>query len=135
MAVNNAVLKGLTTAQWGPRGMMTTPAVVVQSIQVTPKYPGPVGEVEDGDGAGVLLAMLDDGFNARVTYIADKAVDDPAVGAAVTLNLVALGTKDAGGALKAYACHNTSVPEEGVNAKGAVTKTINLVYRPGITAS
>lgn len=131
-AVGTPVIKGITTIVWGTESQFGSPAgAIVESIAVTPKNPTGLGEVENGDGAGVVDVLLDDGFDAKITCVYDKAKTWPATGAAVTLTIPSLG----GTGTTAYACYTLGQPEIGTNRKKEATITYNLRYRPGISAA
>lgn len=125
-------LSGTTTILWGTEGSLS--GAVVESLSITPKNAGPIGEIEDGNGATVANIMLDDGFDAKVTCLFDKAKTWPTLGAAVTLAIPpyngGLGTVAAN-----TACFVSGNHEISMTRKKEATITLNLRYRPGITPS
>lgn len=128
MPANTPTLKGVTTLSWGTEGKVSTPSgMIVEKIDIRNKYDDPIAEIENGDGAGVALALLDDGFNATVTGKYDTSATYPTMGTtAVTLTFKNGLT---------YACHVVSVPRPSFVQKKEATIQIKLAYRPGITAS
>lgn len=126
-----------TTIVWGTEGRLGTggpgAGSIVESIAITPRNAGPIGEIEDGNGASVVNVMLDDGFDAKVTCVFDSIKTWPVLGAAVTLSCppYAGGT----GTLTDYVCFVAGNHEISLSRKKEATITLNLRYRPGITAA
>lgn len=128
MPANSPILKGISTIVWGTTGKLGTPSgAIVQSISVTPKHSDTIGEIENGDGAGVALVLLDDGFSARVRCEYDTALTWPAIGDTVTLSLPKIGA--AGGATE-HSCYVTSISAD-LARKREATVEIGLIHRPG----
>lgn len=125
--------KGLTTIVWGTVNAINSPAAaILESVQVTPKNGGPVAEIENGDGAGVALVMLADGFNAKVSAVYDANVAWPAEGANVGLTLP--DRANANTAAVQYFCVCTAVSPPSLTRKKEAMISFDLIYRPGITA-
>lgn len=130
MPVNTPTIKNTTTIIWGTESQLSDPSgAIVESIAVTPKYPTGLGEIENGNGAGVIDVLLDDGFDAEVTCIYDSAKDWPDTGASVTLTL----PKQHGAGTNAYTCYVLGDPKVNTTKKQAATIAFTLRYRPGIT--
>lgn len=125
-------LSGTTTILWGTEGSFGLTGAIVESLAITPKNAGPIGEIEDGNGATVANIMLDDGFDAKVTCLFDRSKTWPTLGAAVTLTIPpyagGLGTVAANTAC--FVCGNHEI---SLSRKKEATITLNLRYRPGIT--
>jgi hypothetical protein len=135
MAVKVAKVAGLTTIYWGTKGLFNSPSglasVIVEDCSITPKNAGPIGEIENGDGATVSAQFLDDGFDAKPKVVYDKNVTWPAVGDQVIINLPTIG---AAGGVTSYGCILASIPPE-VKRKQHATLEMTLIYRPGVDAS
>lgn len=132
MAVGTPTIKGVTTIVWGTGSQLGSPAgAIVESIACTPKNPTGIGQIENGNGAEVADILLDDGFDAKITCVYDTAKTWPATGAAVTLTVPSLG----GTGTTTYACYVTGQPEVSTSRKKEATITLNLRYRPGISAT
>ena len=132
MAAGTPVIKGVTTIVWGTSGQLGSPAgAIVESIAITTKNASGIGEIENGDGAGVVDVLLDDGFEAKVTCVYDTAKTWPATGAAVTLTMP---TPTGSGGTTPYACYVTGTPEVNTSRKKEATIMIPLKFRPGITS-
>ncbi len=133
MAANPPTIKGVTTIVWGTSGQLGSPAgAIVESIAITTKNANGIGEIENGDGAGVVDVLLDDGFEAKVTCVYDTAKSWPATGSAVTLTMpTPYGT----GGTTPYTCYVTGVPEVNTSRKKEATIMIPLKFRPGISAT
>jgi hypothetical protein len=134
MAVKVARIAGLTTIYWGTRGGIGSSALtglIVDSISVTPKNSGPIGEIENGDGAAVSLQVLDDGFDAKVKFTYDTSKTYPDIGDAVVIYLPKYGA--AGGA-QSYNCTMVAMPPDIARKKAAECE-MTLVYRPGVDSS
>ena len=136
MPVNSPVFKGVSTLIWGTQSRLGTPSgAIVESIDITPKNPTGLGEIENGDGAGVADVLLDDGFDAKVTVVNDPAKTYPATGQAVTL---VLAQRSGGGSPNytgsaSFTCYITGDPDDKYARKKEGSRTLNLRYRPGIT--
>lgn len=81
-----------TTIVWGsaPGGVDVAPVVMgatVVSIRWTPRNGGPVGEIENPDGAIIESILLDDGGPFEVETVLDTALTYPTQGDAVTVVL------------------------------------------------
>jgi hypothetical protein len=135
MAAKNVKITGLTTIYWGTKGLMLSPSglsgMIVEDCTVTPKNAGPLGEIEDGNGASISLQFLDDGFEAKIKGLYDKSLTYPAVGDAIGINLPAVG---AAGGVTSYVCSLASIPPEVKRKEGAKIE-LALVYRPGVDAT
>lgn len=135
MAANVAKVTGLTTIYWGTKGSIQSPTgitgVIVEDVSVTPKNPGPIGEIENGDGASVSVQFLEDGFDAKFKVVYDSSKTWPAVGDPVGIWMPKTGA--AGGAVS-YACTLASIPPE-LKRKEAARLDMTLIYRPGADAS
>ena len=130
MAVNAVSLKGVTTLVWGTLGVLGSPAgCIVESIRVTPRNASFIGEVENGDGAVVMAALLVDGFSAQVEVAYDTAKTWPAEGDPVVLTIGKTGA--AGGTVAANCCL-VSYGQSYMRKKEMMI-SINLESRPGIT--
>lgn len=130
MAVNTPTIKGVTTIVWGTGSKLGSPSgAIVESINIKPKNPTGIGEIENGDGAGVVDVLLDDGFDATVSCVEDTAKTWPATGAAVVLTL----PNGAGAGSTAFTCYVLGLPDQALSRKKEAMKTLNLRYRPGIT--
>ncbi|HOC55129.1 MAG TPA: hypothetical protein PKI20_05885 [Verrucomicrobiota bacterium] len=129
MAVNVPTIKGISTIVWGTETQLGSPSgAIVESIACTPKNPTGLGEIENGNGAGVIDVLLDDGFDAKVTCTYDSAKDWPDTGGSVTLTL----PKQHGSGTDTYTCYVLGDPEINTAKKQAATIALNLRYRPGI---
>ena len=76
MAANSPHFEGLsgtTTILWGTEGSFGLTGAIVESLAITPKNAGPIGEIEDGNGATLANIMLDDGFDAKATCLFDRS--------------------------------------------------------------
>ena len=134
MPASTPHIEGLTYILWGTAGQLGTPAgAIVESIAITPKNAGPIGEIEDGNGATVASILLDDGFDAKVTCVHDTAKTWPALGASVVLTVPSY----AGGigTTAAFTCFVAGNHELSLSRKKEATVTMALQYRPGITPS
>lgn len=126
MAVNSAVLKGVTTVVWGTLSKLSAPAgAIVDAIDITPKNPNPIQEIENGDGAAVTDVMLDDGFDAKVTCVYDSAKTWPVTNGSVTLTVP-------GKPGSPFTCFVTGDPQITLGRKKEAMISFNLRYRPGI---
>ena len=132
MVANAPVIKGVNTIVWGTEGQSTPVGAIVESISITPKNPKGIGEIENGDGAGVIDVLLDDGFDATVTCVYDKAKTWPATGGAVTLTIP---TPTGAGGTSAFVCYCTGWPTINTSRKKESTIQVSLRYRPGISAT
>jgi hypothetical protein len=137
MAINTPHLEPSTsTIVWGTKDKFTTASIttgaIIESIAITPKNAGPIGEIEDGNGASVVNVMLDDGFDAKVTCVYDTGKTSPALGAAATLTVPSYA---GGGTETAFICFVAGNHEISMSRKKEATITLNLRYRPGITAA
>lgn len=132
MAAKAVKATGLTTIYWGTKGLFSSPSgltgVIVEECPVTPKNPGPIGEIENGDGAGTSLQFLDDGFDAKPKVVYDSSKTWPDVGDAVVIYLPKVG---AAGGTTSYACTLASIPPD-IRRKEGARMDLTLVYRPGI---
>jgi len=82
----------LATLVWGtaPGGTAIAPVVtgiVVTSFKPTARNAGPVGNIENSDGALIESVYLDDGFEADVEGVYDTALTYPTIGSSVTITL------------------------------------------------
>ncbi len=131
MAVGTPIIKGVSTIVWGTEGQLGSPAgAIVESISITPKNPSGIGQVENGDGAGVADILLDDGFDAKISCIYDASKAWPITGATVTLTIPKLG----GTGMFAYTGYVTGMPEVNTSKKKEATISFTVRYRPGITS-
>ena len=129
--VNSPNIKGISTIAWGTEGQLGSPSgAIVESIAITPRNPTGIGEIENGDGAIVSDILLDDGFDAKVTCVYDKARTWPATGAAVTLVI----PSPAGTGTSTYSCYVTGLGSVNTARKKEATIELNLRFRPGITS-
>jgi len=132
--INTPHIEGVSTVTWGTAGQLGAPAgAIVEGIAITPRNAGPIGEIEDGNGASVTNILLDDGFDAKVTCVHDTSKTWPALGAAVTLTIPPYN--GGSGALTAYSCFNAGNLDISLARKKEATVTMNLRYRPGITSA
>lgn len=128
-AVGTPTIKGVTTIVWGTQGRLGSPAgAIVEGISIKPKNPNGLGEIENGDGAGVADVLLKDGFDASVNCVEDTSKTWPDVGAAVVLTM----PNGTGTGTTAYSCYVTGDPDQTLARKKEAMKTISLRYRPGI---
>jgi hypothetical protein len=133
MPPNSPNIKGVSTIVWGTEGQLGSPSgAIVESISINPKNGGGIGEIENGDGAGVIDVLLDDGFDAKVTCIYDKAKTWPVTGGAVTLTIP---TPTGAGGTTAYVCYATGWPSINTARKKEATIELALRFRPGISAT
>ena len=122
--------QGTSTIQWNTSSALGTPSgAFVESIACTPKYSGPIHEVEDGTGAAFALGVLDDGFTAKLKVEYDSSLTWPAVGTAVTLTLPKFGGT---GGTTSYACTCSAITPDLARKRNAQVD-MELVYRPNIT--
>src|SRR5437879_6242115 len=69
----SAILKGINTIVWGTDNLLGSPAgAIVESGAITPKNGEPI-EIENNPGFGAVAVILDDGFNAKIQCLYDKA--------------------------------------------------------------
>lgn len=124
------IIKGIPTIIWGTANQLGSPAgAVVQSISITPKNAEPI-EIEDNNGFTAAEIVLDDGFNARVSILADTAKQLPAVGGNVALSIPS-SIANGNIALNNYSCLVASVAPSTERKREAMID-LNLVYRPGV---
>jgi hypothetical protein len=135
MAAKSTKIAGLTTIYWGTKGLLSTPTglsgVIVEDCSITPKNAGPIGEIENGDGAAVSLQVLDDGFDAKVKAVYDSSKTWPDVGDAIGIVLPKVG---AAGGTTSYSGTLTSIPPEIKRKEGARIE-LSIAYRPGVDAT
>ena len=133
MPLNSPTIKGVSTIVWGTEGQLGSPSgAIVESVSITPKNATGLGEIENGDGAAVSDVLLDDGFDAKVTCLYDKAKTWPGTGGAVTLTIP---TPTGAGGTTPYACYCTGWPTIHTARKKEATIDLALRYRPGISAT
>lgn len=133
MATPSAVKKGLTTIIWGTSGILGSPSsAIVASISVTPHEGGPVGVIENGDGArvGKIYISESNGFDADVECVYDTALTWPAVGDTVALTLPKVG---AAGGTVAMNCTLEFITPQQARKKEAMIK-MKMSYDPGVVA-
>ena len=136
MPINTPHIEGLSTITWGTENKFSTTVLsgaIVESIAITPRNAGPIGEIEDGNGASVANILLDDGFDAKVTCVQDTAKTWPALGGVVTLTIPPYN--GGSGALVPYSCFIAGNHDISLARKKEATITMNLRYRPGITSA
>lgn len=132
MAVGTPTIKGTPSIVWGTEGQLGSPGgAIVDSITATPKNATGLGEIENGDGAGVVDVLLDDGFDAKISCVYDKNKTWPVTGAPVSLIIPSLG----GTATSTYVCYVTGMPEVTTSKKKEAMINYTLRYRPGISAT
>lgn len=128
-----------TTIVWGtaPGGTAVTPVVsnmVVTSIDIDPRNPGPIGEIENGDGALLTSIMLGDGFHATVEGVYDSALTYPALYGTVTLTLpVAVGFDSNAGTPTVYHIYVCLVESNPIKfkRKGEAMISFKVSHAPG----
>jgi hypothetical protein len=129
MAAPTPKIKGVTTLVWGTEGRLGSPAgAIVEYINIKPKNPTGLGEIENGDGAAVADVLLSDGFDASVNCLEDTGKAWPAVGDWVTLTK----PNGSGTGTTAYFCYVPGDPDQALARKKEGMKTLALRYRPGI---
>lgn len=125
------VIKGLATIQWGTPnavgGAFSNSSVLV-SLKVTPKNGMPI-EIEDGNGFGISLVYLADGFDAAAEALYDTAKSWPNSAATVTINIPSV---TGNGAVAAFNCSVASDPEIDLARKRETMISYKLIYRPQI---
>jgi hypothetical protein len=82
-AGNIAIVWSTANGAAGSANALPTGAVI-ETISVTPKNAEPL-DINGSDGFSAILVGLDDGFNARVTFVYDANRPLPAFGDPVTL--------------------------------------------------
>lgn len=126
------IKKGINTIQWGSGNVLGTPtAAIVESLSITPKNAKPI-EIEDNDGFGVCLIVLQDGFDADATLLHDTAKVYPADGNTVVLVLPNINGTNA---TANYNCVSTGYPGFTVGRKKEASMKFHLTYRPGVAVS
>lgn len=129
------VLKGVTTIGWGAAGanLLTAPAgAVLESIDITPKNSGPLGEIENINGAAVTLIYLSDGFDAKVTAVYDTNKVWPPEFANVNLHLPVMDPNNANvPTYKTFLTTLAANPVKFTRKKEAMIE-LTLNYRPGV---
>jgi hypothetical protein len=124
-------IKGISTIVWGTDNLMATPAgAIIESGTITPKNGEPI-EIDDNNGFTAVEVILDDGFNAKVHCLYDKAKVWPQVSANVVLNLP--NTASNSGNTVAYTCLVGAMPELTQNRKKEAMIQFSLHYRPGVS--
>ena len=128
-----------TTVVWGtaPGGTAVAPVVtgmVVTSINIEPRNPKAIGEVENGDGALLTSIMLADGFDATVEGVFDSVLTYPVLFGTVSIVLpVAVCLDSAAGVPTVYHTYLALVMSNPIKfeRKGVAMITYNLSHAPG----
>jgi len=81
---NLAILWGATNAASGPNSNTLPSGALIETIEITPKNGDPI-EINDGDGFVAVQVFLDDGFDARISCVADSNKGLPKPGDAVVI--------------------------------------------------
>lgn len=132
MAAPTPTLKGVSTIKWGTSSTLPNLATaVVDVVSITPKNAGPIGEIENNDGAAKTLVFLNDGFDAKVTTLYDSAVAWPVDYSNVNL-AVPVPDGNANTAWTTFVCIVASTVPALSRKKEAMLE-LNLVYRPGLS--
>jgi hypothetical protein len=143
MAAPTPTTKGLTTIVWGtkPGGTNTLTGItgfIVDSYDITPTNDGPVGKIENGDGALVAKVYLDDGFSGTFTGVYDTALTYPAVGDTCIVTIPKTpsngGAAAAGAAGVAYNCTVDSMLVPKGQRKKEAMVTVKVSYNSGVVA-
>lgn len=130
MPVNAPLIRGTTTILWGTNNRMNSPAgAIVESISITPKNSGPLTEIENNDGAGVGMVMLEDGFDATVRVVYDTNLAWPTLNANVVLSLPNVASN---GALANFNCFVSGSSKSDLGRKKEAMLEIPISFRPGI---
>ena len=150
MAAPSIILKGLAYLAWGTNGIITAPAgatkmstVIPESISISPVNSGPVAEIEDGDGFTKGLVLMDNGFNAAVSFVLERVNGTriiPVLGDTVQLTIEQVyhssngaGTAADGVGTAAYNCLVVAAPAIEYPRKGNATIKLTLAHRPLMT--
>lgn len=129
MAVNSPNIRGTPAIVWGTQNRLNVAGAIVESITITPKNGGPLTEIENGDGAGVSMVMLEDGFDATVRVVHDTNIAWPTLNANVVLSVPNAGGN---GALTNFNTFVSGTPKPDLARKREAMYEIPLTYRPGI---
>lgn len=124
--------KGIATIGWGAGGanLLASPAgAIIDSVQITPKSPGPIAEIQDINGATVALGYLSDGFDAKVSCVYDTNKAWPAEFANVNIQLPVLD-----GNVPSNKTFLTTLATNPLTfaRKKEVMIELTLNYRPGV---
>jgi hypothetical protein len=126
MSAPATIVKGLSTIHWGTFNTLNTTNAVVTRIGLTRKNGSPI-EIEDQNGFTLTQVLLDDGFDASVTILAQSAnLTLPAVGSWVLIHLPHIGANTN--------CLVVAGPEVDMERKREATVTMKVTNRPGVTA-
>lgn len=130
----SAVKKGVTTITWGdslsPNSNSALVGAIIESGKITPKNGAPI-EIEDNQGFAAVIVFLDDGFDATVNLVYDKAIAWPNIAAKVTLT-VPTWNGGANAADTSYNCFVAATPEIDQARKREATISYKISYRPGL---
>lgn len=129
MAVNSPNIRGTPLILWGTQNRFNVAGSIVESIAITPKNGRPLTEIENGDGAGVSMVMLEDGFDATVRVVHDTNIAWPTLNANVVLSLPNVAGN---GALANFNCFVSGSSKPDLARKREAMLEIPVTFRPGI---
>jgi hypothetical protein len=126
MAAPATIVKGLSTIHWGTFNTSNVTNAVVTRIGLTRKNGSPI-EIEDQNGFSLTEVLLNDGFDASVTILAQSAnMNVPNVGDYVLLHLPHIGASTN--------CLVVACPEVDMERKREATVTMKVTNRPQVNA-
>jgi hypothetical protein len=121
-----------------PTPSPASPASSSTATTSAPTNDGPVGKIENGDGALVAKVYLDDGFTATFTGVYDTALTYPAVGDTCIVTIPKTpsngGAAAAGAAGVAYNCTVDSMLVPKGQRKKEAMVTVKVSYNSGVVA-
>ena len=130
----NATIKGLAV-QAGIAGVVISPAfAIVENLRFTPRYTGPLFEVEDDQGVSKAMALQTDGGD----FVLDTVWIDNAtamnlqllgVNANISFNTKTISNGNNGYLINAFI---VSLPEVSFPRKGETKLSFRAAWRPGI---
>ena len=128
----NMTIKGSAEVKGGVAGIVISPTfAIIENLKFTPRYSGPVFEVEDDQGVVKACALQTDGgdFQLDAVWIDNRT----------TMNMTAL-QPNSNITFTTWAVNNnvainafiTAIPEVTFARKGETKVSIKAAWRPGI---
>ena len=112
---------------WGtPNALGNMTGIILETLTITPKNAMPI-DIEDGPGFAAIQSFLEDGFDAKASWIFDSAKALPAAGS----NIVLQGPNLGGTGLANYNCTFWSASLTQAKKKESLCE-LTFTRRPGI---